>query len=175
MSAPGQFDPTPAPQRSGGGGMSVLVIILIVVGVIILACAGICGGCLYMGGQAVQQVGQEVGAAIELAPSYDAATSAVTNDPAVIEKLGDPVVLEGVPTREATGELNPGGETFKFAVRGSSGAANVTASAFKDAGSWKITVITVQCEDGTSITVPPPAVTAPEVNFDLPEMPADEK
>jgi hypothetical protein len=174
MSAPGQFDPAPAPQKSGGG-MSVLVIILIVVGVLILACAGLCAGCVYSAGQAVKKVGEEVGAAIELSMVYEAAPGAVTSDPAVIEKLGEPVVMEGLPTREGVGELKTGGETFTFDVRGPMGQAQVTASAFKDAGAWKITVITVQFPDGTTINVPPPVVEAPELNFDMPESPDDTK
>lgn len=175
MSAPGQFDPTPAPQRSGGGGMSVLVIILIVVGAILLACAGLCAGCLYTAGQAVQQGAQEVGAAIELANTHQAATGAVINDPAVIEKLGDPVVQDGVHIREGSGELKPGGETFTFDIRGPNGSADVKCSAFKDEGMWKITVITVTFPDGSTVNVTPPAAEAPGLNFDAPAVPGDTK
>jgi hypothetical protein len=167
MSTPSQFSPSPAPQPSGGGGMSVLMILLIVGGVLLLVCAGICGGCVL----AVNRAATEIGSAVGLAPVYAQATEAVTTDAAVLEKLGDPVTPMSVPLREGSGELKPAGETFNFEISGPNGKANVKASAFQDAGSWKITVITVTADDGTTINVTPPEPTSDFTMPDMPEMP----
>jgi hypothetical protein len=166
MSTPGEF-PSP-PQKSGGS--SVLVIVLVIMGILLLGCAGLCGGCYFIGRNAAQQIGREFGAMLELTPSMLQAQSLVTEDPQVVEKLGEPVTLvgEGGPTRQGTGEVQPGGETFTFRVQGPNGSADVTASAMKDVGAWKLTVITVTCSDGTTINVPIPE-TGPEMQFDLPD------
>jgi hypothetical protein len=168
MSTPGEF--SPPPQKSGGS--SVLVIILVVLGVLFLGCAGLCGGCYYLGKNAAQQIGTELGAAVELMPSMMQAQGLVLNDPQVVQKLGEPVSPAGAgnPIRQGSGEVKPGGETFTFSVQGPNGSADVTASAMKDLGSWKLTVITVTCSDGTTINVPiPEGDSGPEMQFDLPD------
>jgi hypothetical protein len=168
MSTPSQFSPSPAPQPSGGGGMSVLMILLIIGGVLLLGCGGLCAGCMCV----AQRAATEVGSAIELLGTQIAATMAVQSDPTVIEKLGEPIEQTGTHTRQGSGELNPAGETFTFDVSGPNGTAKVTASAMKDnLGVWTITVITVQCSDGTTINVPPPESSGPDVQFDMPDMP----
>ncbi len=172
MSTPSQFSPGPAPQPSGGGGMSVLMILLIIGGVLLLVCAGVCGGCVLVASRTVQ----EVGSAIQLGPVYAQATEVVITDAAVIEKLGDPVTPTSLPIREGSGELKPAGETFNFEISGPNGTAKVKASALQDAGSWKITVITVTAADGTTINVSPPEGSSDVAFPDMPEMPesADE-
>jgi len=173
MSAPGQFDPSPQPPKSGGGGMSVLMIILIVGGILLLLCAGICGGCVLL----AQRAATEVGSAIELSSTYDDAMQAACEDPGVIEKLGDPVAPASVPLREGSGELKPAGETFKFEVSGPKGKATVIATAKKEMGVWRLTAITAQAPDGTTIDVPAPEPQGPNIDLsgEMPEMPNDEK
>jgi hypothetical protein len=168
MSSPGEF-PSP-PQKSGGS--NVVVIILVILGVLCLGCAGLCGGCYYLGKNAAQQIGTELNAAVELMPSMMQAQGLVLNDPQVVQKLGEPVspAGTGTPTRQGSGEVKPAGETFTFSVQGPNGSAEVAASAMKDLGSWKLTVITVTCSDGTTINVPiPDSDTGPEMQFDLPD------
>ncbi len=168
MSAPGPYNPNPQPSRSGGGGLSVLMIILIIGGVLLLACAGICGGCLYVGRNAAQS-----GMAwAELLPTMDRASTEVINDPQVIEKLGEGVTISEIPARDGSGELKAGGEDFHFGVTGPNGTATVQCSAFQDSGSWKITVISVRFSDGTTLNVPPPAAGS-DVEFNMPEMPGE--
>jgi hypothetical protein len=154
--------------------MNVLVIILIIVGVILLGCAGLCAGCLYTAGTAAQQGLQEGAAFIELLPTRESAAAAVRTDAKVIEQLGEPIAHDGLYTREGSGEIKPAGETFTFNVSGPKGTAKVTASALKDAsGTWQVTVITVQCSDGTTLTVPPPTAEAPTMDFG--DVPSDVK
>lgn len=168
MSAPGPYNPNPQPPRSSGG-LSVLMIILIIAGVLLLLCAGICGGCVLV----AQRTATEFGSAIELLPVQLAASEAVESDPAVIEKLGEPIEQSSPPVRQSSGEIKPAGETFTFDISGPNGTAKVTSTAMKDAGAWKVTVITVQCSDGTTLNVPPPEATGPDVQFDMPEMPEE--
>jgi hypothetical protein len=170
MSSSSQFGPsTPAPQKSGGG--SVLMIILIVCGVLLLLCAGICGGCVYVTQSAVTS-----GAAwVELTPVMSAAMNAAQSDQQVLDKLGEPIEISAIPTRTGTGELKPANEDFQFELKGPKGTAKVKGSATKDVGTWKVTAITVQASDGATFTVPPPAATGPEVEFDMPEMPDETK
>jgi hypothetical protein len=149
----------------------VLVIVLIVAGLIVLACAGLCGGCLYLTRQAVHEAGAEIGALIELSTVHEQARAAVVNDPAVKEKLGDPVEADELVEREGGGELKRGGETFHFEARGASDTtAQVTCTAMDDDGVWRLTVITVQCSDGTTINVTPPPPGGPELQFDMPDV-----
>lgn len=163
MSSSSQFGPSaPAPQKSGGG--SVLMIILIVCGVLLLLCAGICGGCAFMFGS----FATEVNSAVELSAVQNAALAAIRNDQQVKDKLGEPLPEFVVPIREKSGELKPEGENFHFDLQGPKGTAKVLCSATKEDGTWKVTAITVQTSDGATFTVPPPEPTG-DVQFDMPE------
>jgi hypothetical protein len=165
-----QFGPsTPPPQSSGG--RSVLLILLIVFGVVLLACAGICGGIVIF-----TRIAAEAGMAyVELLPTMDSAISAAQNDQQVIDKLGEPIEITALPSRIGKGELKGANEDFEFSLKGSKTTAQVKASASKDAGTWKITAITVQTSDGATFTVPPPAATGPDVQFEMPDMPEETK
>jgi len=140
------------------------MIILIVLGVLLLLCAGICGGCVYLTQSAVSS-----GAAwIELSPVMSASMLATQSDQQVIDKLGEPIEITAIPTRIGTGELKPQNEDFQFEMKGPKGTAKVKGSATKDVGTWKVTAITVQTSDGATFNVPPPEATG-DVNFDMPE------
>ena len=170
MSSSSQFGPSTPPPPSSGG-RSVLTIVLIVFGVLLLLCAGICGGCVYLTKNAV-----EAGAAwAELTPVMSAAMSAVQNDPQVIDKLGQPIEVTSIPVRTGTGELKSANEDFEFSLKGPKAAAEVKGSATKDVGTWKVTAITVQTSDGATFNVPPPAATGPDVQFDMPEVTEETK
>lgn len=169
MSASSQFGPsTPPPQSSGG--RSVLMIVLIVFVVLLLSCAGICAGVTYMFGRAAT----EVSAAIGLIPIQQAALEAVRNDQQVKDKLGDPLPEMVIHIREGSGELKAN-ENFHFEIQGPKASAKVLCSATNDTGTWKLTAITVQTSDGATFTVPPPAATGPDVQFDMPDMPEEAK
>jgi len=165
-----QFGPSaPPPQKSGGG--SVLMIVLIVFGVLLLLCAGACAGCVYLGQSAVSSVAAQV----ELSPVMIASMLATQSDQQVIDKLGEPIEITASPLRTGSGELKSANEDFQFELKGPKGTAKVKGSATKDAGTWKVTAITVQTSDGATFTVPPPAATGPDVNFTMPDVPEETK
>lgn len=165
-----QFGPGPTPPQQSGG-RSVLLIILIVFGVLLLLCAGICGGCVLFTKSAV-----ESGVAwAELMPTMTAAMSATQNDSQVIDKLGEPIEVTALPARTGSGELQGANEDFEFSLKGSKTTAKVKGSASKELGTWKITAITVQTADGATFSVPPPAATGPDVQFEMPDMPNETK
>ncbi len=161
-----QFGPsTPSPQ--GSSGRTILVIVLIVCGVLLLSCAGICGGCAMFFNRAAT----EVTAAIALTPVQNAALEAVRDDQQVKDKLGEPLPEVFAYEREGSGELKPANENFSFNLEGPKGSAKVLCSATQVDGVWKLTAITVQTDDGATFNVPPPAATAPDVQFEMPDVP----
>jgi hypothetical protein len=168
MSAPSQFGPTP-PRSSGG--MSVLVIVLIILGALVLVCGGLCAGCVYIG----QQAASGIATMAELVPMQFNALAAIQEDQPAIDKLGEPIEIDGILERAGSGELKAAGEDFSFGVRGPKGTAKVKCTAVKDTGAWKLTVITLQTSDGTTLSVPPPEVSAPDMQFEVPEVPEETK
>ncbi|MDX1948552.1 MAG: cytochrome c oxidase assembly factor Coa1 family protein [Pirellulaceae bacterium] len=154
----GPFNPTPEPKKSGG---SVVVIILIVVGVLFLGCAGACGVCIWGAGRAAQQVGAQFEI---MSVMVDSMTHA-QEDQRVIDKLGEPLTVPGLPARDNTGEINPVHESFQFKIVGTKGEANATGHATKAGSFWKLTSIDVVFSDGEKITIIPPADDAMELNF----------
>ncbi|MEX2176610.1 MAG: cytochrome c oxidase assembly factor Coa1 family protein [Pirellulaceae bacterium] len=168
MSTPGNFDPNlPPPQRSSGGG-SVLMIVLIVVGVLLLTCAGICGGCIYVMQVGMQEAGTEIGAIIELTPTTKRAVEIAKTDPQVLDRLGNPIAAVGVPVRDGQGEIDPVHESFHVDLRGSQESGKLVGHATKVQGAWKLTELTVECSDGTKLNVPLPEESPLELQFDVP-------
>ncbi|MCI0362122.1 MAG: cytochrome c oxidase assembly factor 1 family protein [Planctomycetaceae bacterium] len=147
------------------------MIVLIVLGVLLLLCAGICGGCALFFNRAAT----EVNAAIELRPIQEAALAAVRSDPQVKDKLGEPLPEFVLHIRDGSGEVKSAGENFHFDLDGPKGSAKVLCSATKEAGTWRLTAITVQTSEGATFTVPPPAATGPDVRFDMPDVPEETK
>jgi hypothetical protein len=155
MSAPNQ------PGPSSGGGSSVLAIVLIVVGVILLACAGICGGCLYVAGKGASAVNKGIEEGLkqlQLATAYAATEAAVQQNEQVKARLGEPVTAEP-PQRQGTGDLKLSGETFQFDIKGPNGTAIVSAVATASSkdSPFKVTKITVTFADGSVVDVAPPS------------------
>jgi hypothetical protein len=136
-----------------------MTIVLIVALVLALACGGLCAGCLYVAGQGASAAkrGIEEGLkAVQLAAAYSTAETAVLSDPAVIERLGEPLERTTEPQRQNTGDLKPSGETFQFDVKGPKGTAIVSAVATANNGPFKVTTITVKLSDGSTLDVTPP-------------------
>lgn len=172
MSTPGKFETGGPPPR--GGGSRVLITILIVVGVLLVACAGLCGGCIFVAQRAAKEaqraakeVGEEVGAAIELMPVMTSVQTAVAEDDQVKQRLGEPVQITSTPERGNTGELDPVHESFTFGISGPNGTADVTGHATKVDGAWKVTQIEVVPAEGEKFEVPPPEGAPLELNFDI--------
>ena len=166
MSTPGKTDAGTPPQRSGGS--RTLVTILIIAGVLLVACAGICGGCVFVMQRAVRQGALEGGAFIELAPVMSSVESAVSDDAQVKQRLGEPVQVTSTGKRVNTGEVNPVHESFTIGISGPNGTATVTGHATKVDGAWKVTQIEVQPSEGEKFEVAPPEGAPLEINFEIP-------
>jgi hypothetical protein len=154
--------PPPTPKS----GSNVLLIILVIGGILLLVCGGICAGCMVVAGRTAKQAGDAIAGMLELGPAMDQTVSAVQADEQVRAKLGEPVELTNIPTREGSGEINAVHESFHFDVKGPKGTAKVTGHATKVEGMWKITQIEVQSSDGEKIEVTPPTEPTMELNFD---------
>jgi len=169
MSAPSQFSPPP----SSGGGSSALKIILIVVAVLLLGCAGLCAGCLYFAGRTAQEAGKVYEELNKLGGAYTNTQAAVSNDPQVIDRLGQPILMTSPAKRENTGEFKTSGETFQFDIKGSKGTAIVSAvaAAPDKTSAFKVTKITVTFSDGSVVDVQPPSeqFTPSELKIDTGE------
>jgi hypothetical protein len=155
-----------APQEPQKSGMSVIMIVLIVLGVMFLGCMGVCGGCYYVGTQAMKEAMN----AIELvSPSLEAQT-AISDNAEVDEKLGKELTW-GPPMRAdgKTGELNTSNTPFTMQVTGPKGTAVAHIRAAQKDGDWKVLEIKVKLASGETIDVPPPPDAPPQLNFDLKE------
>ena len=157
MSSPSQFGPSP--QQSGGGGSSVLVIVLIILGVMLLACAGLCGGCYLVARRAGESISKGVEEGIKIAllsPAFAEAEESATSNAEVIQRLGEPVELKTFPQRQGSGELNRAGETIQFDIKGTKGTAIVSAVATSAAVNepFHVAKITVTFSDGSVIDIP---------------------
>jgi len=154
MSAPSQFSPPP----SSGGGSSALTIILIVVAVLLLGCAGLCAGCLYVAGRGAKEAGKLIEETVKLGGAYVTTESAVRGDQQVIDRLGEPIEMTSQPKRQNTGEYNPSGETFQFDLKGPKGTAIVSAvaTAPDKASPFKVSTIRVTFSDSSVVEVKPP-------------------
>lgn len=159
MSA-GPITPPPTPPQSGGG---FLKIVLIILGVLVLGCAGVCGGCVCI----AQRSAKDFGNYAELLPVMSGAVVHVQDDQRVKDKLGEPVVSPGLPGRDNSGEVNPVHESFHFDLTGPMGTAKATGHATKAGSFWKVTTIEVEFSDGEKVTITPPD-SGPELNFDMP-------
>jgi flagellar basal body-associated protein FliL len=156
MSAPSQFSP---PPQSSGGGSSALKIILIILAVLLIGCGGLCAGCLYVAGRTAKEAGKAFEEFAKLGTAYANTQSAVTSDPQVIDRLGEPIEMTSQAKRQNTGEYNTSGETFQFDIKGPKGTAIVSAVATApDKNSpFKVTKITVTFSDGSVVDVQPPS------------------
>jgi hypothetical protein len=151
-------NPTPPPKS---GGSSWLVVLLVILGLLVITCAGLCGGCIYVGQRAAVQVGKSVNEAASyfvLMPAFAATQEAVDHDSQVIDRLGQPLESIQMPQRQSAAPLNPKGETFQYDIRGPKGTAIVSGVATADVptGPWRVSTITVTFSDGSVVTVPVP-------------------
>src|SRR5262245_3190678 len=186
----------PPPQKSGSNPALVAVLVIVPL-VTFLGCIGVCSGVVFywMGRSqattwqaAVQQANAALPAPVAipmanpqvndwwtlrmLAPTYTAAIDAITSNPQVSERLGEPVEplsdVEDLYQRKDSGPPQPDGETILFAIQGPRGKAEVSvlaktptpdASGGAPGGRWdtyRAVEITVTFSDGSTIKVPAP-------------------
>ena len=153
MSLPGPTGSAPPSGRS-----SAMKIVLIVLAVLALGCGGLCAGCIYVASKGATEAGKAINEVVKMSGAYLAAENAVTHDPQVIERLGEPITKSNEPKRQSTGELKPAGETFQFDVKGPKGVGIVSAvaTAPDKTSPFKVTKITVTFADGVAVEVQPP-------------------
>jgi hypothetical protein len=146
------------PQNSSSGS-TWLTVALVVLVLIVLACGGLCAGCIYVGRQAANQAGkafEQIAESLPLMQAMVAAQLAVTSDPQVIDRLGEPVTLTSSPARQGAGKLKPAGETFQFVLTGPKGKGIASAVATSSGAEYRVVKITVTFEDGSVVEVQPP-------------------
>ncbi|GAB6164672.1 hypothetical protein JCM19992_06720 [Thermostilla marina] len=114
-------------------GCSTTTIVLLIVLVLLLGCCGLCGGFAGLGVFMLKK-----------SPPYTMALAKVQNDPAVIERLGEPIEPASfLPTGEFSDAGDSGSANLNFKVKGPKGTALVNVVARKIGGQWGITTLTV--------------------------------
>jgi len=163
-------------QPNKSGGMSTVMIVLIVLGVLFLLCAGICGGCVYLG---VKEGGHQLTELIVLSDPAGNAQREIQASMEATDKYGTPINF-GPPMREGNtkGEINLADVQFAMTVEGNGNKGTAHVKAKQVDAQWTLTEITINCTDGTIINVPVSGeVAPPNLNFGdgSEEMPEDKK
>jgi hypothetical protein len=144
------------PQSSGGG--NTLVIVLVTLGVVVLLCAGICGGCYLLANRVVTEAGKQIdklgdaaGELVASAAMHTQATMQVQQNAQVIEKLGMPLEI----TATSMPNLDPKATTASlvYTVKGPKGTATARGEGKREGNGWKITSLQVQFADGTTADI----------------------
>ena len=138
----------PAPKKSK------LPLILGILGVSGLAVVACCGGAAYFGFGMVT------------APR-DAAIEAMEHDAALSEKLGTPLKAgSSFSLSNYQNNNNNGSAVIEFNVEGPNGTASVEADMKLTAGTWSVKLLTAQCSDGSTVTIPADAPAEAEAEPD---------
>lgn len=162
MSGP-TYDPNqPTPPKSNN---SWIWITLVVILVLIVGCAGICGGCSWFLGKSVTEGVHALTQTAELLTLQTAAMPAIGSSAEVTSKIGNINSID-TPTLVGTYSLEQQNVTCKFAIRGERETATVTVTGTRDSGSLRPTDIHVKFGDGSTVNVPP-GEFVPELNFDI--------
>ena len=148
--------PEPYGQQNSGGG-SFFTIVLVILGIILLMCAGVCGGCVFLGYRA-QQGAQQMLQTLSLAIRVGAPFMAVSNSPEVIAKIGEPIEHNG---ENAMREISP--NEIAVDIKGPSGTAVMTVLYRGTAPNQELSGVKVTFEDGSTIDIPLEAVKAAEL------------
>jgi hypothetical protein len=125
--------PGPPPQKSG---RSTMMIVLLIGGLIVLLCCGACGGCIYFGMGATNQVRDEV-------------MRKVNTNQAVKDALGEPLT----PSMPSSIQFNNQQVTIDFDVIGPKGKGKVHSEGISGSNGFEPTVIHVTAPDGKLIDV----------------------
>ncbi|MBN2218560.1 MAG: hypothetical protein JW719_14385 [Pirellulales bacterium] len=133
--------PQQKPRKSWFGRNWWWVLILVIVGGGLLCCA-VCGGIIF-----------SVFAGLRKSEPYQMTLKAVTSDPVVIEKLGEPISDTWAVAGEYNQQNGEGKAKFMFPVTGPNGAAQVTSEARKSGGKWTLTYIEVVFGDQQKHTI----------------------
>jgi hypothetical protein len=167
------------PPPKAGGGPSVLVIVLIIFGVLALICCGICGGSMLFGYRFSTEIGgaiqNQLNAIQQIQPAKEAALAAIRQDEKCQAALGANIEGSAAVYNEV-GEVDTSDAPFTFELKGENEERATAHCRAKQVDAvWQVTEITVELSDGTKLRVEPLKETAPELKFDIGEMPEEPK
>jgi hypothetical protein len=131
----------PSPPRKSSRGWLVGLLVLLVL--MPLVC---CGGLVIIGFSS---------AVAGIRAPVEAAVDALNRDPAVAAKLGTPISAStSFGVNEYQNHNGNGGATVEFTAMGRDQSGQVSGRMSLNAGNWKPESLTIQCGDGTKLTVP---------------------
>lgn len=131
-------------KPQGGSGSTVIIVIVIVLGLVVLGCAGLCGGLFFVGSRTATTLMEAI------APNGEASDIAVQSQQ-LREALGDPLSVGPVRNTNFNMKNNEGSANFQFEVSGPQGSATIQASSELKDGNWSLNRLTAQLEDGTEL------------------------
>jgi hypothetical protein len=141
--------PPPEPPKSSSS--KWIWIILLAVVLPMLACAGLCGGFIFMLRGTADKVQEVVREGVRSTPPFRIALERIQADPEVQERLGQPI-QESFPSvfnyNDSTGGSNA---EFRYSISGPQGTAEVHVVGEKIDDQWFYRTLDVSFEDGETI------------------------
>ena len=133
-----QAVPQQKPQRSWFGRNWWWVLLIILIGGVAI-CSGLCGVGMFLA------FGQ-----LRESEPYKMTLAAVTSDPVVIDKLGEPIedATQWVPNIQISVTNDQGNARIMIPIRGPKGTANVSSVAKMNNGKWALTQVEATFSDG---------------------------
>ena len=138
-------------QRRSGCGLPCLLAGILL---LLLVCAGVCGGVVWF-----------LVASVRHTEPYRIALAAVREDPTVVERLGEPIEDGWIAAGDVSRQNGRGEAHLAFDVRGSKEPAAVEARARMREGVWRLVSLEVIFVDGERYAVP----LAPAEDDEVPE------
>lgn len=136
-----QPQPTPSPPQKRSRGLIIGLVVLFVL--MPMVC---CGGLAIVGFSF---------AFIGIRAPIDAAVESLNGDPAVAAKLGTPITAStSFGVNDYQNNNGNGGASVQFTAEGRNESAQVSGRMSLNAGAWRPESLTVQCGDGTTLTIP---------------------
>ena len=146
MSGPADDLNPPPPARSGKRWVFIGLVLL---AVLLLACGGLCGGCMLVGNRMTTTAFQMK----ELADLQRRALPSIETNEEVRAKLGS-VTSVDLPQLDANWSPDAATVTTVFGVAGETGSGTATVTGTRSSGRLAPTTIVVLFPDGTSVEVP---------------------
>ncbi|MBN2021819.1 MAG: hypothetical protein JW809_03415 [Pirellulales bacterium] len=130
------------PKRGWFGRNWWWVLLLGLVGVVVV-CGGLCTGVFFAGLATVKD-----------SPPYQMTLDRVRAEPRVVQRLGEPIEDDFMPTQADVDERPNGGTArLRFGVSGPKGAAEVSSESRMIGDTWGLVRVEVTFEDGERITL----------------------
>jgi hypothetical protein len=142
--------PEPQPPRSSSGKWIWIVLLAVILPIV--ACAGVCGGVVFLLRGSAEKIQETVQEAVKegtrAAPPFRIALERIQADAEVKSRLGEPI-QEGFPAVFNYHEGTDGGDAeFRYSVSGPRGTAQVHVVSEKIDEQWWFTTLDVTFQDG---------------------------